>query len=144
MTLVAYKILKEGFENSVRGRLGVKVSELDDEAINDKFIAELAENVVVKRVPSYASILDDSEKMFLESAIINYICYLLAPAMSTKFKYKVSTADVKWEKSKVNWDARAKEFLGAFENDLSNIESVDVVTTDADIFKIVQMVRDED
>ena len=136
-----YKILKEGFEDSVRTRLGVKKSELPDEDIRDKFIADLAETVVTKRVPDYESIADEKDLMFLESAVNYYICYLLAPTMPNKIKYKVSTIEVKWEKLKTDWEKRAEEFLALYEDALSQIETVDVMTTRSDIFAIAKMTR---
>ena len=138
-----YKILREGFEDSVRTKMGVKSSELKSEDINDKFIAELAESVVVKRVPDYEKIKDPVDLMFLESAVIYYICYLLAPTMPNKIKYKVSTIEVKWEKLKTNWEKRAEEFLISFEDALSNIESVSVITVQSDIFKIAKLGGEE-
>lgn len=134
-----YKILKEGFEDSVRTRLGVKKSELSDEEIRDKFIAELAETVVIKRVPDYASITDERDQMFLESAVNYYICYLLAPTMPNRIKYKVSTIDLKWEKLKTDWEKRAEEFLSAYEDALSQIETVEVTTVQSDIFRIAKL-----
>ena len=134
-----YKILKEGFEDSVRTRLGVKKSELSDEEIRDKFIAELAETVVIKRVPDYASITDEKDQIFLESAVNYYICYLLAPTMPNRIKYKVSTIDLKWEKLKTDWEKRAEEFLSAYEDALSQIETVEVTTVQSDIFRIAKL-----
>lgn len=139
-----YKILREGFEKSVRSVLGVKETELSNEEINDRFIAELAETVVTKRVPDYLKIVDEKDLMFLESAVIYYICYLLAPTMPNKIKYKVSTIEVKWEKLKTDWEKRAEEFLMKYEDSLSHIETVDVISVDADIFAIAKMVRDEE
>ncbi len=136
-----YKLLKEGFEDSVRTRLGVKKSELPDEDIRDKFVADLAETVVTKRVPDYESIADEKDLMFLESAINYYICYLLAPTMPNRIKYKVSTIEVKWEKLKTDWEKRAEEFLALYEEALSQIETVDVVTAQSEIFAIAKMTR---
>lgn len=136
-----YKILKEGFEDSIRNRLGVKKSELSDEDINDKFIAQLAETVTIKRVPDYESITDERDLMFLESAVSYYICYLLAPTMPNRIKYKVSTIEVRWEKLKTDWEKRAEEFLALYEDALSQIETVDVMTTRSDIFAIAKMTR---
>jgi hypothetical protein len=136
-----YKLLKEGFEDSVRTRLGVKKSELPDEDIRDKFIADLAETVVTKRVPDYESIADEKDLMFLESAVNYYICYLLAPNMPNRIKYKVSTIEVKWEKLKTDWEKRAEEFLALYEEALSQIETVDVVTVQSEIFAIAKMTR---
>lgn len=136
-----YKILKDGFEKSVRTRMGVKESELPDEDINDKFIAGLAETVTIKRVPDYEKITDEKDLMFLESAVIYYTCYLLAPTMPNKIKYKVSTIEVKWEKLKTDWEKRAEEFLILYEEALSQIETVSVVTTQSEIFRIAKMTR---
>ena len=133
-----YKILQEGFEDSVRTRMGVKKSELTDTDIRDKFIAELAETVTIKRVPEYGKIVDEKDLMFLESAINYYICYLLAPTMP---KYKVSTIEVKWEKLKTDWEKRAEEFLALYEEALSQIESVNVLTVQSEIFHIAKMTR---
>lgn len=136
-----YKILEEGFEDSVRTRMGVKKSELTDEDIRDRFIAELAETVAIKRVPEYDKITDEKDLIFLESAVNYYICYLLAPAMPNKIKYKVSTIEVKWEKLKTDWEKRAEEFLALYEEALSQIKSVNVVTTQSEIFHIAKMTR---
>ena len=136
-----YKILKEGFEDSVRTRMGVKKSELPDEDIRDKFIANLAETVTIRRVPDYEKITDEKDLMFLESAVNYYICYLLAPAMPNKIKYKVSTIEVKWEKLKTDWEKRAEEFLVLYEEALSQIETADVVTVQSEIFRIAKMTR---
>lgn len=140
---MAYSILKEGFEKSVRTKMGVKPSELGDEDINDKFISELAESVTIKRVPDYGKIVDPVDLMFLESAVIYYICYLLAPTMPNKIKYKVSTIEVKWEKLKTDWEKRAEEFLASYEDALSQIESVNVITVQSDIFKIAKLGGEE-
>jgi hypothetical protein len=137
-----YKILQEGFEDSVRTRMGVKELELPDIDIQNKFIAELAEIVTIKRIPDYEKIEDERDLMFLESAVIYYICYLLAPTMPNKIKYKVSTIEVKWEKLKTDWEKRAEEFLALYEETLSQIESVNVVITQSEIFKIAKMTRD--
>jgi len=137
---LAYKILKEGFEDSVRTRLGVKKSELPDEDIRNRFIADLAETVVIKRVPDYDKITDEKDLMFLESAINYYICYLLAPTMPNKIKYKVSTIEVKWEKLKTDWEKRAEEFLALYEEALSQIETVNVVIPQSDIFRIAKLI----
>lgn len=136
-----YKILQEGFEDSVRTRMGVKKSELTDTDIRDKFIAELAETVTIKRVPEYGKIVDEKDLMFLESAVNYYICYLLAPTMPNKIKYKVSTIEVKWEKLKTDWEKRAEEFLALYEEALSQIESVNVLTVQSEIFHIAKMTR---
>lgn len=141
---MAYKILKEGFEDSVRTRLGVKKSELPDEDIRNRFIADLAETVVIKRVPDYDKITDEKDLMFLESAINYYICYLLAPTMPNKIKYKVSTIEVKWEKLKTDWEKRAEEFLALYEEALSQIETVNVVIPQSDIFRIAKLTGSEE
>lgn len=135
---MAYLILKDGFESSVRTKLGAKKSELSDGDIRDKFIANLAENVVIKRVPNYVDIEDASQLMFLESAVLNYICYLLAPTMPNKIKYKVSTIEVKWETLKTDWDKRAQEFLDAYEEDLEQLD-VFGVTANSRIFAIAKL-----
>lgn len=137
-----YKILKEGFEDSVRTRMGVKKSELPDEDIRDKFIANLAETMTIKRVPDYENITDERDLMFLESAVNYYICYLLAPTMPNKIKYKVSTIEVKWEKLKTDWEKRAEEFLILYEEALSQIETANVSITQSEIFRIAKMARD--
>ena len=121
--------------------MGVKKSELTDTDIRDKFIAELAETVTIKRVPEYGKIVDEKDLMFLESAVNYYICYLLAPTMPNKIKYKVSTIEVKWEKLKTDWEKRAEEFLALYEEALSQIESVNVLTVQSEIFHIAKMTR---
>lgn len=134
-----FKIVTDGFEDVVRSKLGVKKTELPDDAINNNSITGLAEAIVIKRVPNYASISDKMDLMFLETAVINYICYLLCPTMANRVKNKVSTIEVRWEKDKVKWSEVALDFLATFENALSNIESVDVIFPSSQLFAIAKM-----
>ena len=135
---MGYLILQEGFEKSVRTKLGVKVSEVSNDDINDKFVAKLAESVVIRRIPNYSSITEADRLFFLESAVLNYICYLLAPTMPNKIKYKVSTIEVKWETLKTDWDKRAQYFLEAYESDLEQLDMT-VNTGDSRIFAIAKL-----
>jgi len=61
--------------------------------------------------------------------------------MPNRIKYKVSTIEVKWEKLKTDWEKRAEEFLALYEEALSQIETVDVVTAQSEIFAIAKMTR---
>lgn len=135
---MSYLILQEGFENSIRTKLGVKASELPDVDINDKFIAKMAEGVVIRRIPNYAEITDEVKLMFLESAILNYICYILAPTIPNKIKYKVSTIEVKWETLKVDWVKRAQDFLDAYEEDLEQLDMLQS-SGDSRIFVVAKL-----
>jgi hypothetical protein len=135
------KFLQPGFESTVRSKLGVKESELPDSEINQRLIAEVAENYILKRVPDYQLITDEGEKILLESAIISYICYLLAPGMARRLNIEVSTMDVKWKKDKIDWSALAEVFLGETEFALMGIESVSVDNS-ADS-KLVEISRNE-
>lgn len=135
---MSYLILQEGFENSIRTKLGVKASELSDVDINDKFIAKMAEGVVIRRIPNYAEITDEVKLMFLESAILNYICYILAPTIPNKIKYKVSTIEVKWETLKVDWVKRAQDFLDAYEEDLEQLDMLQS-SGDSRIFVVAKL-----
>lgn len=133
-----YRILKDGFEESIRTKLGVKSSELSDLSINNKFISKLSESVVIKRIPNYIEIEDELDLMFLESAVLNYICYLLAPTMPNKIKNKVTTIEVKWETLKIDWVKRADDFLDAYEEDLIALDMLES-SGDSQIFAIAKM-----
>lgn len=138
-----YLILQQGFEDSIRTKLGVKNSELTDGSINNKFISKLAESVVIRRLPNYIEIKDELDLMFLESAVLNYICYLLAPTMPNKIKHKVTTIEVKWETLKTDWAKRAEDFLEAYENDLDMLDMLET-SGDSHIFAIAKMGGGED
>lgn len=121
-------ILQDGFEASVRTKLGVKATELPDEDINQRMILDLAEATVIKRVPDYQLISDVAEEIYLENAVLSYMCYLLCPGMARRVNLEVTTIDVKWKKDKVRWEDLAQQFLAEFENSLLEITSVDVST----------------
>ncbi|WP_426455301.1 hypothetical protein ACP26L_36395 (plasmid) [Paenibacillus sp. S-38] len=110
------KILQTGYEAAVRSMLGVKKAELPDEDINQRLILGMAEAQVIKRVPEYAVMTSEEELIYLETAVISYICYLLCPSMARRVNTEVSTIDVKWKKAAVNWADRAAEYLQQFEN----------------------------
>lgn len=123
-------ILTTGYEDAVRSKLGIRAIDLPDSDINQPLILDLAENVVMKRVPACSTITDTLDLLYLQSAVVSYICYLLAPSMSRRLNIEVTTIDTKWKKEKVDWAKRAEEFLADFENSLSQITSVEVVGTE--------------
>jgi hypothetical protein len=119
-------ILQSSFETDVRSRLAVDAIELPDEDINSRFITNIAESYIIKRVPTFADITDESDSLFLESAVISYICYKLCPTMANRINVEVQNIDTKWKRGKVDWDALAQQFLSEMENLLSQIVSVEV------------------
>lgn len=121
-------ILATGYEDAVRAKFGVKATELPNEDINHRMILDLAESLVIKRVPDYASITDTVEKLYLEAAVIAQICYQLCPGMARRLNSSVQTIDVTWKKDKIDWLARAAEYNAEFERALQNITSVAVST----------------
>jgi hypothetical protein len=124
-------ILPSGYEDSIRTRLGVRSAELPDEAINDRFILNIAETYITKRVPDYLSISSDSDQLYFENAIICYICHLLCPSMPRRVKTQVQTLDVGWKTEKVDWVSLAQEFLDDMENSLTQLTTVTVDSTTA-------------
>jgi hypothetical protein len=119
-------IVQTGYEAAVRSKLGVKESELPDSEINQRLILDLAEAVVVKRVPNYASISDVADLIRLEAAVVSYVCYLLSRGMARRVNIQVQTIDVKWVKDKVDWTAMGEVYLAEMEQLLSEITSVEV------------------
>lgn len=116
-------ILNAGYADSVRALMGVKATELSDSDISSPAVAGLAEAMIMKRVPNWAS-ADITDKIFIETAVLNYICYLLAPTMGGRTKVEVSSIDTKWKKGKVDWDSLADKFILNCEECLSRVESV--------------------
>lgn len=122
------KILQTGYEHAIRTKLGVKTSELPDDDINQRTILDLAEALVIKRVPGYELITDVSEKLYLETAVIALVCVQLCPGMARRLNLSVATIDVKWQKDKVNWGKLADGFEIEYESALLNIQSVPTST----------------
>jgi hypothetical protein len=118
--------LQAGFEVAVRARLGANAGELPDSDINNRYISQYAEAIVLKRVPDYASITDELDSISLENAVIAYICYLLCPSMARRVNIEVTTIDVKWKKDKMNWSDLAASFIADMEASLSQIQTVPV------------------
>ena len=136
-------ILQEGYEESVRSKMGVKAGELPDEAINNRLIIDLAENQLIKRVPDYASITDTSDQLLLEGAIISYMCYLLAPSMSRRLNIEVTALDMKWKKDKVDWNELAHLYLSEVDAHLSGITTVIVDGNEAADSSLVGVIQPE-
>jgi hypothetical protein len=120
-------ILPVGFEKSVRNRLGVRETELPDDAINDIFVVETAERYIMYRVPDYATIIDESDLFNLKSAAMFYVCALIAPTMARRVNIEVGTIDVKWKKANVKWDDFANSCLADVEVALGNITTVTII-----------------
>lgn len=120
------KILPAGFEDLVRSRLGVDEEDLNNFDVNNPFVSDLAEEIVIKRVPEYASITDSSDLLFLKQAVVSYMCYLLCKTLPLRLNKEVQTIDVKWKKYNIKWDELEARFLDDFETSLLNIESVPV------------------
>lgn len=122
------EILDVGFETSVRSLLGIDIDDLPNVELNSPLIVDLAEAVIIKRVPDYATVTDDADLLFIQSAVVNYICYLVCPSMTRRLNLEVSISDVKIKKDRVDWNAYARSFLGTVENSLSKVTSVEVIT----------------
>ncbi len=119
-------ILQTGYEDSIRTRLGVKASDLPNTDINDRFIVGLAEAYIIKRVPNYATITDTTELLYLENAVVCYVCYLLLPSMPRRVKTQVQTLDVSWKIEKTDWEKLGADLLSDMELSLTKITSVTV------------------
>ncbi|WP_145052813.1 hypothetical protein [Paenibacillus xylanexedens] len=119
------KILTTGYEASIRSMLGVKASELPDTDINQRMVLDLAEAKTIRRIPLWADLTDDTDLLYLETAVLAYMCYLLCPSMARRLNTEVTTIDVKWKKASVNWADKAEEFLAQFEDAASIIAPED-------------------
>lgn len=136
------KILDEGFETQVRTRMGVDEFDLPDIEINSPFVAVLSEEQVIKQVPNYAEITDETELLFLKFAVISYICYTLCPSMPQRLNVEVQTVDTKWKKARTDWDKKAGDFYNDFLSALDNISSVEVVNETVTIFGVAPRYSD--
>ncbi len=121
-------ILNEGYEIVIRSRLGVDEMDLPDAEIYASKFPILAEGIVKNRVPDYADIIDETDAIFIEDAVICYVCYLLCPSMPRRLNIEVKTLDTAWKKDKTNWEEEAENFLAKYEEYLSNLSTVSVVS----------------
>lgn len=134
-------ILEPGFENVVRSRLGVDADDLTDEELNQPLIVDLAEAIIIRRVPAYKSITDPLDLLYLQNAVISQICYILCPSMPKRLNLKISISDVKIEKEKVDWDMMAAKFLAEVESNLGSITTVPVNNPMEGVSIIVDKIR---
>lgn len=133
------KILPAGYEDAIRSKLGVKVAELPNLDINQRVIVDLAESIVIKRVPMYAAITDEIDKIHLENAVLSQVCALLCPGLTRRLNIEVKTIDVAWKKDKVRWDEMAQRFLADYENALTQITTVEVISgADGILFALIK------
>lgn len=118
----------------VRALLGVESDELPDEVLLSPLNLGVAEGVIIRRVPQFATITDPTDTLFLQMAVIAYMGYVLAPSMAAKVKSSVQTLDMKWTLQSIDWEARAKELLDLSDYYVSSIQTVDTVKPKVQIF----------
>lgn len=135
------EILEPGFEDAVRIKLGVDIDDLPNEDINNKFVAELAEAKIKRRVPNFKEITDPEELMYLQNAVISQICAILCPSMARRLNLKIAISDVRIDKDKVDWEEMRQKFLTEVEESLTQIQSVLVDITS--ISKFVDKITHE-
>lgn len=135
------EILEPGFEDAVRIKLGVDIDDLPNEDINNKFVAELAEAKIKRRVPNFKEITDPEELMYLQNAVISQICAILCPSMARRLNLKIAISDVRIDKDKVDWEEMRQKFLTEVEESLTQIQSVSVDITS--ISKFVDKITHE-
>lgn len=121
-------ILLEGFEDVVRGKFGIDADDLPNEELNRPLVKGLAEAKIIKRVPTYASITELLDSLYIQEAVINQICASLCISMPKRLNLKVAISDVRIEKEKVDWAQWEQKFLSNVEDNLSSITSVDVLS----------------
>jgi hypothetical protein len=73
----------EGWQERVRDKLGVNSAYLPDSAIEQPDIIDVAEAIVIKIIPNYAT-LTDSDRTFLEAATVCQCCVLICPSMPSR------------------------------------------------------------
>lgn len=134
------KILSPGYEDQVREMMGVKPSDLPDSAIQSDQIVGIAETMVIRRVPGYANLKDPGDLLYLQRAVLSYICYLLAPSMPNRVKTSVQTIDVTWQIQRVDWAAKEQDFYQDFEDAIGQIQDPNafIIPTVVNVMGIVK------
>ena len=134
-------ILQAGYEDVVRSRLGIDADDLPDTELNQPLVVDLAEAIIIKRVPEYASVVDAVDQLYLQNAVISQICAIVCPSMPRRLNLKISISDVKIEKEKIDWDAQQLKYLGEVEANLGNIQTVEVVSSMTGSNQLVDVIR---
>lgn len=140
---MANKILTDGtYYDSIRRRLGVNTTVVANEDIDDLMILGLAEVEIIRIVPQYLSIVDESDLLYLKSAVICYIAYLLCPMCAAKSKVEVKTIDTTWKKDKVDWDLLCEHLYNDCLKYINKITSVEIeLNSVASIFALAKSAR---
>ncbi len=126
---MANKILTEtpaAYYESVRRKLGATENLILDADIDDPMIIGIAEANIIKLVPDYTLITDETELLFLRFAVISYTASLLCPLMAAKHKIDVKTIETAWKKDRINWTERVNELVNEALAMLQQITSVTV------------------
>lgn len=134
-------ILQAGYENVVRSRLGIDADDLPDTELNQPLVVDLAEAIIIKRVPEYASVVDAVDQLYLQNAVISQICAIVCPSMPRRLNLKIAISDVRIEKEKIDWDAQQLKYLGEVEANLGNIQTVEVVSSMTGSNQLVGVIR---
>lgn len=137
------EILTTGFESIVRSRLGIDTDDLLDTELNQPLIVDLAEAIIIKRVPEYSTITDSVDLLYLQNAVISQICALVCPSMPRRLNLKISISDVKIEKEKINWESMKQQFLADVDANLCSITTVMVNGTLTGVHSLVNIIKNE-
>lgn len=103
-------LIKDGYENRVRSKMGVSEPYLLDVDINFPDIITVAEANIISQIPDYEEIaIGGDSRVYLESAVVLECCILLCPSMSARLPKKESGPHAGHELY-VNWDNKKAEF----------------------------------
>ena len=104
------RILTEpGYQDIIRDKIGLANEVLPDSKIDRMDGVELAETIIIQRVPDYASLQGD-DSLYLKMATIFCVCALLAKDFGQGILRSERLPDYQYENFQIDMQKREKDF----------------------------------
>jgi hypothetical protein len=117
------KILKDhGYQDIIRDKLGIDSTTLPDTSIDRMDGVELAETIMIDRVPDYAY-LTGNDLLYLKIATIYCVSAILSKDLGQGTLKAISIADIKYENFQQNMADKEKDLWEKVDEFLAKIST---------------------
>lgn len=104
------RILTEpGYQDIIRDKIGLATEVLPDSKIDRMDGVELAETIIIQRVPDYSSLAGDNS-LYLKMATVFCVCALLAKDFGQGILRSERLPDYQYENFQIDMKQREKDF----------------------------------
>lgn len=114
----------EGYQNIIRDKIGLNSVSLPDSTIDRMDGVELAETVIIERVPDYAGLQGD-DSLYLKMATVYCVCALLARGFGQGILRSEKLPDYQYENFEIDMSKKEKDLWDKVDEFLCKISTYD-------------------